>query len=430
MSGSQDGQQRRTVFAGGLVFDGTGAAPAPADVAVAGGRIVDVGTGLDGDEVVDCTGATVLPGLFDCHVHVTVFDIGMLPRLQQPFSYQFYEAARNLARTLELGITTVRDAAGADLGIKQAVADGLIRGPRLQISVGLITQTGGHGDGWLPSGHCVPLSVPHPGRPEALVDGPDEMRRTARELLRAGAEVLKVCTTGGVLSPRDDPRHSQFTPAELDVLVTEATMQGRYVMAHAQGAEGVKNAVRAGARSVEHGIYLDDEAIDLMLAHGTWLVPTLVAPVNVVRAAQRGSALPEAAVRKAEEVVGVHADSVRRAVQAGVRIAMGTDSGVGPHGTNLEELPLMAACGMSPAEVLAATTSSSARLLGYDQELGVLAPGFRADLVVVDGDALDLGRLRGGVRQVWQDGVRVVDRGGSPTGVPPAEPGETTVARP
>ncbi|SEP35288.1 metal-dependent hydrolase family protein [Amycolatopsis saalfeldensis] len=398
----------RTVFAGGSVFDGTGAAPAEADVVVEDGRIVDVGPGLDGDRVVDCTGATLLPGLFDCHVHVTVSEIGLLPRVQKPFSYQFYEAARNLWTTLKLGITTVRDAAGADLGIKQAVDDGLIPGPRLQIAIGLISPTGGHGDGWMPSGHCVPLSLPHPGRPDAKADGPDEMRRVARTLLRAGADVLKVCTTGGVLSPRDDPRHSQFTLEELDVLVTEARMQGRAVMAHAQGAEGIKNAVRAGIRSIEHGIYLDDEAIELMLVNGTWLVPTLVAPVNVIRAAEQGASLPDAVVQKAREVVEAHADSVRRAVAAGVRVAMGTDSGVGPHGTNLEELELMRSCGMSPADVLVASTSSAARLLGMDGDLGRLAPGHRADLVVVAGDAYDFPALAGNVREVWQDGVRAV----------------------
>ncbi|WP_033296053.1 metal-dependent hydrolase family protein [Amycolatopsis jejuensis] len=398
----------RTLFAGGTVFDGTGSPPAQADVVVEDGRIVDVGAGLDGDRVVDCTGTTVLPGLFDCHVHVTVSEIGLLQRVQKPFSYQFYEAARNLWTTLKLGITTVRDAAGADLGIKQAVADGLIPGPRLEIAIGLISPTGGHGDGWMPSGHCVPMSLPHPGRPDATADGPDEMRRVARTLLRAGADVLKVCTTGGVLSPRDDPRHSQFTLEELDVLVTEATMQGRAVMAHAQGAEGIKNAVRAGIRSIEHGIYLDDEAIELMLARGTWLVPTLVAPVNVLRAAAAGASLPVAVVEKAKEVVEVHAESVQRAVAAGVRVAMGTDSGVGPHGTNLEELELMRSCGMSPADVLVAATSSAARLLGMDAELGRLAPGYRADVVVISGDAYDFPSLAANVREVWQDGVRAV----------------------
>lgn len=395
----------RTVFTGGLLFDGTGTDPAPADVVVSEGRIVDVGTGLDGDTQVDCRGRTLLPGLFDCHVHLTLNGIGLLGALQKPFSYQFYEAAVNLRRTLEAGITTVRDAAGADLGIKQAVEDGLLTGPRVQIAIGLITQTGGHGDPWMPSGQCAGLAVPHPGRPPALADGPDEMRRTARTLLRAGAEVLKVCTTGGVLSPRDDPRHSQFTPEELNILVTEATAQGRYVMAHAQGAEGIKNAVRAGIRSIEHGIHLDDEAIDLMLHHDTWLVPTLIAPVSVIRAAESGIEIPEAMLRKAKEVTEAHAISVRRAAEAGVRIAMGTDSGIGPHGTNLDELPLMQACGMTPAEVLAATTSSAARLLGYD-DLGTVEPGRRADLVLVEGNAYDLADLASNVREVWKDGVR------------------------
>lgn len=399
----------RTVFTGGLVFDGTGADPAPADVVVSEGRIVDVGTGLDGDTQVDCTGRTLLPGLFDCHVHLTLNGIGLLGALQKPFSYQFYEAAVNLRRTLEAGITTVRDAAGADLGIKQAVEDGLLTGPRVQISIGLITQTGGHGDPWMPSGQCAGLAVPHPGRPPALADGPDEMRRTARTLLRAGAEVLKVCTTGGVLSPRDDPRHSQFTPEELDILVTEATAQGRYVMAHAQGAEGIKNAVRAGIRSIEHGIHLDDEAIDLMLQHDTWLVPTLIAPVSVIRAAESGIQIPDAMLRKAKEVTEAHANSVRRAAEAGVRIAMGTDSGIGPHGTNLDELPLMEACGMTPGEVLAATTSSAARLLGYD-DLGTVEPGNRADLVLVEGNAYDLAGFASNVTEVWKDGVRAVRR--------------------
>lgn len=399
----------RILFTGGRVFDGSGSDPAPADVLVEDGFIVDVGAGLDGDEVVDCAGATLLPGLIDCHVHLVMSGINLLTQIQKPFSYQFFETVTNLRRTLELGITTVRDAGGADLGVKRAVEDGLVAGPRTQISIGIISQTGGHGDDWMPSGQCVGWLVPHPGRPETLVDGPDEMRRVARKLLRAGADVLKVCTTGGVLSPADDPKHSQFTPGELDVLVAEAIMRGRYVMAHAQGAEGVKNAVRSGIRSIEHGIYLDDEAIELMLERRTWLVPTLVAPLAVVRAADAGAAIPGEMVRKAEEVVQVHTESVRRAAEAGVRIAMGTDSGVGSHGTNLDELPLMRACGMTPGRVLAATTSSAAELLGYGGELGRITPGFGADLVVVSGDAYDFEALPENIRQVWQDGVCVVD---------------------
>jgi imidazolonepropionase-like amidohydrolase len=223
-----------------------------------------------------------------------------------------------------------------------------------------------------------------------------------------GADVIKVATSGGVLSPRDDPRHAHFRPIELETMVEEATAAGIFVMAHAQGADGIKNAVRAGIRSIEHGIYLDDEAIELMLGHGTWLVPTLIAPVNVVRAADAGVDLPAAVVAKAREVVEVHRDSLRRAYAAGVRIAMGTDSGVGPHGTNLEELALMAACGMTPGDVLEATTSSAARLMGLDGELGRLAPGLRADVVVVAGNPYDFPALASNIREVWKDGIRVV----------------------
>src|SRR4051812_18385835 len=192
----------RRVFSGGQVLDGTGGPAAPADVAVQDGRIVGVGTGLDGDEVVDCSGATVLPGLFDCHVHVMLSGVDLLRLLQTPFSYGFYEAVHNLRRTLAQGITSVRDAGGADLGVAQAVRDGLIAGPRMQIAISMLSQTGGHGDGWHVCGAEVPLMGPHPGRPGTVVDGPDEMRRTVRELLRAGADVLKVATSGGVLSAR------------------------------------------------------------------------------------------------------------------------------------------------------------------------------------------------------------------------------------
>src|SRR4051812_40766619 len=192
----------RRVFSGGQVLDGTGSPAAAADVAVQDGRIVEVGTGLDGDEVVDCAGATVLPGLFDCHVHVMISGVDMLRLLQTPFSYGFYEAVHNLRRTLALGITSVRDAGGADLGVAQAVRNGLIAGPRLQVAISMLSQTGGHGDGWHICGVEVPLMGPHPGRPATIVDGADEMRRTVRELLRAGADVIKVATSGGVLSAR------------------------------------------------------------------------------------------------------------------------------------------------------------------------------------------------------------------------------------
>ncbi len=397
----------RTVLSGGRVFDGTGSPIAAADVVLSEGRIIDVGTGLDGDEQVDVSGLTLLPGFFDCHVHVMFSGIDLVRRLQRPFSYQFFQAACNLAATLDCGITSVRDAGGADLGVQRAVADGLVDGPRLQIAISALSQTGGHGDGWLPSGLTTSLMSPHPGRPAGLVDGPEEMRKRVREIIRAGANVIKVHTSGGVLSPRDSPKHAQFRPDELAVLMAEATAAGLPVMAHAQATDGIKNAVRAGVRSIEHGIYLDDEAIDMMLRAGTWLVPTLVAPHAVLRAASEGSQLPEGVLAKAQEVVAAHTAAFARAVAAGIKVAMGTDSGVGPHGTNLDELPLMAAGGLTPAQVLTATTKSAAELLQVADETGTIMPGKRADIVVLAGDPFDLANIKGNIRAVYSGGARV-----------------------
>jgi imidazolonepropionase-like amidohydrolase len=399
----------RTVFRGGQVFDGTGAAPAAGEIAVDGGRIVAVASsGLDGDEAVDLEGRTLLPGLFDCHTHVTISDVDLWRAVQRPFSSQFFEAARNLAATLATGITSVRDAGGADLGIKEAVDGGLLAGPRIQISLVMLTQTGGHGDDWYPSGATVPFMIAHPGRPSGLVDGPDEARRKVRELVRMGADVIKVATSGGVLSPRDDPRHAHLRPEELATIVEEATAAGIFVMAHAQGADGIKNAVRAGIRSIDHGIFLDDEGIELMKARGTWFVPTLVAPQGVIDASEAGVPLPPVVVDKARAVVEVHRTAFRRAVEAGVRIAMGTDSGVTPHGRNLRELALMVEGGMSPAAVLEATTRSAAQLLGVDEDLGTIEEGKLADLVVVSGDPLDVLTLADRIESVWKAGERVV----------------------
>ena len=403
----------RTVFANGQVFDGSGSDPAPADVVVSDGRIVEVGVGLDGDEVVDCSGATVLPGLIDAHVHLLFSRVNPMKTLQTPFSYPYYEAVRNMRLTLDCGITTVRDAGGSDLGVKEAVEDGLVAGPRVRIAVSMLSQTGGHGDGWYPSGCSVPLVQPHPGRPNTVVDGVEEVRRAVRELVRAGADVIKVATSGGVLSARDDPRHGHYRDEEVAVMVAEAAAAGIGVMAHAQGGEGIKTAVRNGVRSIEHGIYLDDEAIELMLDWGTWLVPTLLAPRAVIDLAAAGVPYPDAVLAKARMVLEVHTESIRRAVEAGVTLAMGTDSGVGPHGENLRELVLMRECGLSPAQALHAATGSAAELLDVAGDRGTIEPGLRADLVVADGDALELGTLRERVRAVYQDGTLVA-------GTPPA----------
>jgi imidazolonepropionase-like amidohydrolase len=212
----------RTMIRGGTVFDGTGAPPAVADVLFEDGRILDVGPGLDADVAVDASGSTVFPGFIDCHVHLGLSGIDFVAQAQKPFALRYFEAAHNLATTLDTGITTARDAGGASLGVKEAVDRGLVRGPRMLVSLVMVSQTGGHGDGWWPSGQGIKAMAGDPGIPDNIVDGADEMRKKVRELVRGGADCIKVATSGGVMSPRDDPRHAHFRPHELDVLVEEA----------------------------------------------------------------------------------------------------------------------------------------------------------------------------------------------------------------
>ncbi|MEU7002319.1 amidohydrolase family protein [Nonomuraea sp. NPDC046570] len=394
----------RTLYTGADVFDGTGASPAKADVVVENGRILDVGPGLDGDAAVDLTGATLLPGLIDCHVHVTVDGIDTLKRLAAPYSLRYFQTARNLGALLDAGLTTVRDAGGADLGVKAAVDGGVVRGPRLRIAITMLSQTGGHADPWLPSGACTPALPATPGVPPPVVDGVDEMRRRVRELVRAGADWIKVAASGGVMSPGTDPRRAQFTPDELRTAVAEAAAAGLGVMAHAQAGPGIRNAITAGARSIEHGVYLDDDLIALMRERGTVLVPTLLAPRSVLDAAASGAAFSERSRAKVAEIMEAHDDSFRRAVAAGVPVAMGTDAIGYPHGRNLEELELMRAGGMSPLQALHAATGAAAALLGLADDLGTIAPGRRADLVAVRGAATDLTGLRERILLVVKDG--------------------------
>jgi imidazolonepropionase-like amidohydrolase len=400
---------RRRVFRGGVVFDGTGAALAPADVAVQDGRVVEVGAGLDGDEAVECAGKALLPGLFDCHVHLSMRyeDIDEYRVMNEPFSLPFFRMAENLRRTLALGITTVRDAAGADAGLRAAVEEGSLLGPRMQISVTMLSMTGGHADAWMPSGTIGVWGVGYPGMPSGVCDGVDGVTAKVREVIRAGADVIKIASSGGFLSPSDDPRQPNFSEEEVAAIVRTAADLGRWVMSHAHGAEGIKRAVRAGVRSIDHGTFLDDEGIELMLERGTWLVPTLTAGDTTDEIANNEK-VPEAVRAKMRELGRPELGAFERAAVAGVKVAMGTDCPVAPHGTNLRELQLMAEHGSTPEQALMAATSSAAELMGLQDELGTLEPGKRADVVVVDGDPFAFATLKDRVEQVWKDGVRVV----------------------
>ncbi|ASN06059.1 metal-dependent hydrolase family protein [Virgibacillus necropolis] len=386
----------KTIIKNGLLIDGNGGEPEKGSVVVVEGeQIVYVGAesnySATGDEtVVDAEGGTILPGIIDTHVHMMMEFSPIAERLATPFSFMYYKAAKHLETTLHAGITSVRDALGADLGIKKAVEDGLIAGPRLQLSINALTITGGHGDGYTVSGITTDiLPSDYPGMPNGKCDGVEEVRKKTREMLRAGAEVIKVHATGGVLSATDHPEFTQFSMEELKVIVEEGRFRkGVKVMAHAQGAEGIKNAVKAGIHSIEHGIFIDDEAIELMKENGTFLVPTLLAPVAVLETA-KDVGMPDTAIEKSKEVIEHHKASIAKAHKAGVKIAMGTDAGVMKHGTNLRELGLMADIGMTPMETIVASTKTAAECLGWEDKVGTLEQGKLADIIVVKGNPLE-----------------------------------------
>lgn len=408
----------QTLIHNGTLIDGNGGTPIlNAAVLVEGNIIKAVGSANAVRQAangpiaeINANGGAILPGFIDTHVHVMLEGVNIARDMQAPFSLKFYRAIAHLRRTLDAGITSVRDAGGADLGVKQAVESGLIAGPRMQISISALSITGGHADGWMRSGNAFNLFSPYPGFPDPIVDGVDAVRLRVREVLRAGADVIKICATGGVLSPTDHPEFIQFSPEELDVIVREARYRrGIKVMAHAQGCEGIKQAVRAGIHSIEHGIYLDDEAIDLMIERGTFLVPTLLAPLSVLEQGEKGG-MPDYGIRKAAETIEIHSDSISRAYKAGVKIAMGTDAGVMPHGTNLRELGLMCSVGMSPMQAIVATTKTAAECLGWQDRVGTLEVGKLADVVVVRIDPIkDIRSLENtaNIALVMKDGVVV-----------------------
>jgi imidazolonepropionase-like amidohydrolase len=398
----------RTVFRGGKVFDGTMAPLADADVVIEDGRIVEVGPGLDGDESVDCAGKALLPGLFDAHVHLTgTYEDDELTIQHRPFSYGFYQTPANLMTTLRLGITSVRDAGGADAGLRRAVDDGVLVGPRMQVAVTMLSQTGGHNDEWLPSGGLSAGWQPYPGFPSGVCDGVDGVREKVREVIRAGADVIKIASSGGFFSPADDPMDPHFAQDELDMIVSTAADLGRWVMSHAHGPEGIKRATRAGVRSIEHGTFLDQESAELMLERGTWLVPTITSGDTTEELAKDEKLAPEIRAKFAD-LGRPEFDAMKLAAQAGLKVALGTDAAVFPHGWNLNELTHMANNGFSPEQALHAGTLSAAELMGWEDKLGSLEPGKIADVVVVDGDPFAFETLKDRIEQVWKDGVRVV----------------------
>lgn len=361
----------------------------------------------------DAHGLFLMPGVVDAHAHVAIASLDALELLRTPVTRWALEAGASLRATLEGGVTFLRDAGGADAGMRSAVEAGIAAGPRLQVSVVGITRTGGHFDGLL-AGPGLEISAgyvfpDYPGRPPFRADGPEGMRSVVRHVLRAGADVVKVCSTGGLLAPHESPDEAQLDLDELRMAVIEAGRAGRPVMCHAYGGQGLDDAIEAGVASVEHGTLLTEEQAARMAARGTWLVPTLAICHELVAWARAGT-LPPAAAAKALAIEPRLGEAVRIARDAGVRLALGTDFALrAQHGKNLVELAHLRAAGLPAAEVLLAATSGGAELCGVSDRLGRIAPGFLFDAVVLDGDPGDLECFRapGAVTGVYKGGVPV-----------------------
>lgn len=367
---------------GGAVFDTDERSfRTSVDVLCRDGRIAAVGDAIEaepGVQVVDCRGAYVIPGLIDCHVHLSssgdANELGLAA--SQPLAVRAWRMALHARRTLQAGVTTVRDLGAADrlnIHLAGAVEEGILRGPRVLAAGLAVTMTGGHGHGFF----------------AREADGPDDVRKAVREQLRAGARAIKLVASGGVMTRGVDPRSPSFTREELTAGVEEAQKAFRVTAAHAQSTAGIKNAIQAGVDSIEHGVWLDEEAIEMMIDRGTVLVPTLTAPYQIVAGGKDG-ALPAYMVEKGEQVMEDHIQSYQAAVNAGLRVAMGTDQGTpfNRPGDNAQEIIRMAEYGLSPAAALLAATAWAADLLQLHDECGRLRTGLSADVVVLPRDPL------------------------------------------
>lgn len=398
------------LLTGAVLWDGLTEAPSgKRDILVDGGRITEVAEQIQapaGAEVIDLSGHTVTPGFMDCHTHVTI-----TPDLVSTASRSAAAsalAAIGVLKTLLLnGFTTVRDLMTADveyntIDLRDAIAAGLIAGPRMLVAPHLISARGGHGDfsGFLAGQYQGNLEL-------AAADGPDEIRTRVRTEIRAGADWIKFGATGGFSSPSDDPAHTTYNQDEMDTLVATARDLGRHVTPHCYGDEGVRRAVRAGVRSIEHGNLASKDTLQLMADNGVFLVPTQFTILGDARHADDDAywaGKPGYKRRKFQRYQKALLDGASAVAGSDVKIAFGTDAGMFPHAENWKEFPVMVSTGITPARALMAATSVAAELLELG-DLGVLAPGKIADIIAMPGDPFTDIELTGRVDFVMKEGV-------------------------
>jgi imidazolonepropionase-like amidohydrolase len=410
----------RTIVHAGRLIDGVSAAPRErVSIIVDQGRIADVVPGFAtanaGDEIIDLSNQTVLPGLMDMHTHLgyQLTRTSYMDEFVMNPTDVAIRATHYAYLTLMAGFTTVRDL-GDDgmttVSLRKAIVGGFAVGPRIFTAGKAIATTGGHADPT--SGWCQPLEG-DPGPREGVVSGADDARKAVRQRYKDGADLIKITATGGVLSMATSGDNAQFSDDELAAIIATAKDYGFTVAAHAHGAEGMLRAVNAGVTSIEHGTYMNDEIMRAMKKRGTYYVPTILAGVTVAELAQKDDYLPEVVRPKAAKIGPQIKGTFTRAYKSGVKIAFGTDTGVSPHGENAREFELMVECGMPPMTAIQAATMEAAKLLRIDDRLGSVEKGKIADLVAVKDDPLaNIGALKS-IQFVMKDGV-VYKKDGAP----------------
>lgn len=410
-----------SLFSGGTLIDGTGREPLQdSAVLIEGSRIKSLGLSdevdiPDGTKVVDISGKTIMPGLIDAHVHLGTESMGRSINpgywnIVTPTPLKVFHALRNAQLTLEAGFTSVRNVVLEqdpwDVSLKTAIEQGITVGPRVVASGGLVSMTAGHLDLYFPG------SVPR--RADRTADGVDQVRKAVRERVRAGADFIKICTSGGVVSLSDAPDWRNYTLAEVEAICDEAHALQRRVMAHAEGRIGVKNAIKGNVDTLEHGYFIDEEDCHMMKSKNIILVPTLGISINIM---ERGEELgvTEEGIEKMRRFEEFHIESVKRAHESSVKIALGTDAlaTIFSHGENAFELECLVKIGLSPIEAIVAATRNAAEAIGLGDETGTLEEGKLADVIVVDGDPLRdimVFQDKEKIQMVIKDGQTVVDR--------------------
>jgi imidazolonepropionase-like amidohydrolase len=394
----------RVLLKAARLIDGKSQTPiAPAALLIEGDRIVQVGTAIaapPGARVIDLGSATLLPGLIDCHDHLTgTPEMSGYQGLGVSIPREALYGATHAALTLLAGFTSVRNVGASgfsDVALREAIDSGGLRGPRLLVSGPALGITGGHCDN-----NLLPSEYAH--REAGVADGPWAVRAKVREVIKYGADLVKVCASGGVLSKGDQPGTPQYTLEELTALVEEAHKLGRRVAAHAHGAQSIKDAIRAGIDSVEHASLIDDEGIRLAKEHGTYLVMDIYNDDFILEHGASVGMLPES-LEKERNLGQIQRESFRRAWKAGVKMAFGTDGGVYPHGDNARQFALMVKYGMTPMEAIQAATLHGADLMGWSDRVGTLEKGKLADVIAVAGDPLANVRLLEHVSFVMKGG--------------------------